>query len=282
MQQIALSYIEVNITTADLAFREIMIAELGEIGFDTFQETDSSLMAYIPKNNFLQQVFEEITSRYQERFDFQVSIGSVEKENWNKKWEENYDPIEVDDRCIVRAAFHYIEKNFPIEIIITPKMSFGTGHHATTWQMLKLQMECEFTDKKVLDVGSGTGVLAIMAAKLGAKSVEATDIDDWCIENSQENFELNDLTSIRIQKGEIAKLNFNNTYDILLANINKNVLLAEMSYYSELLTENGTIFLSGFYETDIEDILECAKLFGLSQVKYTTKDNWAALILTKN
>lgn len=259
-----------------------MLAELGEIGFDTFQETEFSLMAYIPDNNFQQPIFEEITSRYREAFDFQVSIGSVEKENWNKKWEENYDPIEVDDRCIVRAAFHDIEKKYPIEIIITPKMSFGTGHHATTWQMLKLQMDWNFTDKKVLDLGSGTGVLAIMAAKLGAKSVEATDIDDWCIENSQENFELNDMTSIHIQKGEIADLNFDDTYDILLANINKNVLLAEMSDYSNLLIEKGTLLLSGFYETDIEDILECAEKFGLLEVKHTTKDNWAALILTKN
>ena len=276
-----MSYIEVNITTADLAFREIMLAELGEIGFDTFEETESSLMAYVSKENFQQSVFEEVTSRYRQAFDFQVSLGSVEKENWNKKWEENYDPIEVDDRCIVRATFHNIEKNFPIEIIITPKMSFGTGHHATTWQMLKLQMDWDFAGKKVLDVGSGTGVLAIMAAKLGAKSVEATDIDDWCIENSRENFELNDLTSIIVQKGEIADLNLHPPYDILLANINKNVLLAEMYDYSNLLTEKGTLFLSGFYETDIKDILACAKQFGLSHVRHTIKDSWAALILSK-
>lgn len=276
-----MSYIEVNITTADLAFREIMLAELGEIGFDTFEETESSLMAYISKENFQQSVFEEVTSRYRQGFDFQVSIGSVEKENWNKKWEENYDPIEVDDRCIVRATFHNIEKNFPIEIIITPKMSFGTGHHATTWQMLKLQMDWDFAGKKVLDLGSGTGVLAIMAAKLGAKSVEATDIDDWCIENSRENFELNDLTSIIIQRGEIADLNLHPPYDILLANINKNVLLAEMYDYSDLLTAKGTLFLSGFYETDIKDILACAEQFGLSHVRHTIKDSWAALILSK-
>lgn len=258
-----------------------MLAELGEIGFDTFEETESSLMAYISKENFQQSVFEEVTSRYRQGFDFQVSIGSVEKENWNKKWEENYDPIEVDDRCIVRATFHNIEKNFPIEIIITPKMSFGTGHHATTWQMLKLQMDWDFAGKKVLDLGSGTGVLAIMAAKLGAKSVEATDIDDWCIENSRENFELNDLTSIIIQRGEIADLNLHPPYDILLANINKNVLLAEMYDYSDLLTAKGTLFLSGFYETDIKDILACAEQFGLSHVRHTIKDSWAALILSK-
>jgi ribosomal protein L11 methyltransferase len=276
-----LSYIEVNITTSDLAFREIMLAELGEIDFEAFEETDSSLMAYIPKENFKQQVLEEVTSKYQGAFEFEVGIGTVEKENWNKKWEENYDPIEVDDRCIVRASFHNIEKKFPIEIIITPKMSFGTGHHATTWQMLKLQMDTDFSGKTVLDVGSGTGVLAIMAAKLGAKSIEASDIDDWCIENSLENFEHNDLPDVRMRKGEIVNLNFDNSFDIILANINKNVLLHEIPYYADLLVENGKLFLSGFYETDIEDIVECAKKSNLSQIRYISKDNWAAMILSK-
>jgi ribosomal protein L11 methyltransferase len=264
-----------------LAFREIMLAELGEIDFEAFEETDSSLMAYIPKENFKQHVLEEVTSKYQGAFEFEVGIGTVEKENWNKKWEENYDPIEVDDRCIVRASFHNIEKKFPIEIIITPKMSFGTGHHATTWQMLKLQMDTDFSGKTVLDVGSGTGVLAIMAAKLGAKSIEASDIDDWCIENSLENFEHNDLPDVRMRKGEIVNLNFDNSFDIILANINKNVLLHEIPYYADLLVENGKLFLSGFYETDIEDIVECAKKSNLSQIRYISKDNWAAMILSK-
>ncbi|MFT7035568.1 MAG: ribosomal protein L11 methyltransferase [Cyclobacteriaceae bacterium] len=277
-----MSYFEVNITTADLAFREIMLAELGEIGFETFEETDSSLMAYIPKENFKQHVLEEVTSKYQGAFEFEVSIGSVEKENWNKQWEENYDPIVVDDRCIVRASFHKIDKKFPIEIIITPKMSFGTGHHATTWQMLKLQLDTDFSEKTVLDVGSGTGVLAIMAAKLGAKSIEASDIDDWCIENSLENFEHNDLPDVRMRKGEITNLNFDNPFDIILANINKNVLLNEISYYADLLVENGKLFLSGFYETDIKDIVVCAKKSNLSQVRYILKDNWAAMIFSKD
>lgn len=276
-----MSYIELNITTSDLAFREIMLAELGEIGFETFEETDSSLMAYIPKENFNQQALGEVTSKYQDGFEFEVSTASVEKENWNKKWEENYDPIEVDNRCIVRASFHNTEKTFPIEIIITPKMSFGTGHHATTWQMLKLQMDTDFSGKTVLDVGSGTGVLAIMAAKLGAKSIEASDIDDWCIENSLENFQHNDLPNVRMLKGEITSLNFDNLFDIILANINKNVLLNEIPYYADLLMQNGKLFLSGFYETDIEDIVECAKKQNLSLVRQISRDNWAALILSK-
>lgn len=258
------------------------MAELGEVGFDTFEELDNGLKAYIETENFDQASLDEICSRYQHSFDFNVGTRTVEKENWNKKWEENYDPIEVDERCIVRATFHQPEKNYPIEIVITPKMSFGTGHHATTWQMLKLQMDVDFSDKKVLDVGCGTGVLAIMAAKLGARSIEATDIDDWCIENSRENFELNGLPNVRIQKGEIADLKFDKQFDIILANINKNVLLNEIGHYIKLLAENGLLFLSGFYEGDVEDIASCAHQYELQRTQSSSKDNWAALVFSKN
>jgi ribosomal protein L11 methyltransferase len=255
-----------------------MTAELGEIGFNTFEETDSALLAYIPQELFNEDELNEILSRYGDAFNFTIVIGSVEKENWNKKWEENYDPIEVDDRCIVRASFHNIEKKFPVEIIITPKMSFGTGHHATTWQMLKLQLDVDFKGKSVLDVGSGTGVLAIMAAKLGADSIEVTDIDDWCIENSRENFELNGLSDVKTYKGEIAELGLTGHYDIILANINKNVLLAEIPEYSRLLARKGILFLSGFYESDLDDINKCAQIYNLSLQKVVTKDKWTASV----
>ena len=227
------------------------MAELGEIGFDTFEEVESGLKAYIEAESFNQSVLDEIVSRYKNSFDFSFDINSVEKENWNKKWEENYNPIEVDDRCIVRASFHSIEKKYPIDIVITPKMSFGTGHHATTWQMLKLQLDINFQNKRVLDVGCGTGVLAIMASKLGAKSIEATDIDEWCIENSIENYELNGIKDVKIQRGEISDLQFEDTFDIIIANINKNVLLVEIPFYSNLLVEKGLLLLSGFYEINI-------------------------------
>lgn len=258
------------------------MAELGEVGFDTFEEFDDGLKAYIESESFVQASLDEITNRYQDSFDFSIETKTVEKENWNKKWEENYDPIEVDERCIVRASFHQPKKEYPFEIIITPKMSFGTGHHATTWQMLKLQLDVVFSDKKVLDVGCGTGVLAIMAAKLGAQSIEATDIDDWCIENSTENFELNGLPNVKIQKGEITGLKFDHQFDIILANINKNVLLGEIGHYNKLLANNGLLFLSGFYVHDVEDITACAETYGLKMAKSSSKDNWAALVFSKN
>ncbi len=276
-----MAYTEVHIVTTDNTIAEIFMAELAEIGFDTFEEVDTGLKAYIEETDFNASVFEELISRYKPMFDFEVESQSVEKENWNKKWEENYDPIVVDERCIVRATFHQIEQSYPIEIIVNPQMSFGTGHHATTWQMLKLQIDTDFKGKKVLDLGSGTGVLAIMAAKLGATTVEATDIDEWCIANSQENFALNGLEGIKVQQGAVADLQFDDPYDILLANINKNVLLAEMPHYSELLATGGKLFLSGFYEADIDDILASAGQYKLEKVRASSKNDWAALVLVK-
>jgi ribosomal protein L11 methyltransferase len=160
-------------------------------------------------------------------------------------------------------------------------MSFGTGHHATTWQMLKLQMEIDHKQKKVLDVGSGTGILAIMANKLGAKLIEATDIDDWCIENSKENFQVNQINDYILKKGVIEKLSFDQKFDIVLANINKNVLLAEIPLYVDLLEKKGTLLLSGYYEKDVEEIKKIAMENNLRHQKTVIKDNWAAMLFAK-
>ena len=255
------------------------MAELAEIGFDTFEEKEETLLAYVEKEAFHMDAFKEVTSRYAAVFDFTFELNEVEKVNWNKKWEENYNPIVVDDRCVVRATFHENLGVYPIDIIINPQMSFGTGHHATTWQMLKLQMDIDHAGKSVLDVGTGTGVLAIMARKLGADRVEATDIDDWCIENSRENFERNGITDISTQCGDILNLEFEERFDILLANINKNVLLGQIEVYSGLLKKGGNLLLSGFYESDVKDILACAKNQNLELLMSSSKDNWVALVL---
>jgi ribosomal protein L11 methyltransferase len=177
-------------------------------------------------------------------------LKKIKKENWNEEWEKNYDPIEVGDQIFVRAEFHPPKKNVPYEIIINPKMSFGTGHHETTAQMLALQLKVDHKDKEVIDIGSGTGILAIMAAKLGAASVAATDIDDWCIENAIENFEINRIVPSFVKKGEIASLQLKENYDIVLANINTNVLLSEMEHYVSLMRPKAQLLLSGFYEFD--------------------------------
>jgi ribosomal protein L11 methyltransferase len=275
-----MDYLEFKIKCAE-DFREILIAELAEIGFDSFLENDEGIDAYAVEDDFDREKFDEIIAQYQEIAQISLSEAKMPKVNWNEEWEKNYDPIEVDDLVYVRASFHQPQPGFRHEIVINPKMSFGTGHHATTFQMLRHQGELDHTGKRVLDVGSGTGILAIMAQLLGAREVEAFDIDDWCVENGNENFDLNGLKT-RMGLGTIRQVNPQGPFDIVLANINKNVLLDEMEVYVGLLTTQGLLLLSGFYSEDINDLLEVAEPLGLKLVKQSTKDNWAALILQKS
>jgi ribosomal protein L11 methyltransferase len=274
-----MDYLEFKIKCLE-EFREILIAELAEIGFDSFLETEDGIDAYAAESEFDRARFDGLIASYQDAAQISLSESIMPRVNWNEEWEKNYDPIAVDDLVYVRASFHEPKPEFKYEIVINPKMSFGTGHHATTFQMLRHQGELDHEGKRVLDVGSGTGILAIMAHLLGAKSVEAFDIDDWCVDNGNENFDLNGLQT-RMGLGTIREVNPQGVFDIVLANINKNVLLDEMEIYSRLLPNQGYLLLSGFYAEDISDLLEAAKPFGLELVNKSSKDNWAALILQK-
>ena len=275
-----MDYLEFKIKCKE-EFREILIAELAEIGFDSFLETEEGIDAYAPEGEFDREAFRSVIHAYQETAEISLTEGKMPKVNWNQEWEKNYDPISVDDLVYVRASFHEPQPGYQYEIVINPKMSFGTGHHATTFQMLKHQGQLDHQGKRVLDVGSGTGILAIMAHLLGAREVDAFDIDDWCVENGNENFDLNGL-STRMGLGTIREVNPQGPFDIVLANINKNVLLDEMEIYANLLTSQGYLLLSGFYSEDIQDLVEVAKPLGLELKHSSAKDNWAALILQKN
>jgi len=274
-----MDYIQVSITCLE-EYREILIAELAAVGFDSFLETDSGLEAYVPQDLFARASFNEVIATYREPAALTVVEGIVPKVNWNEEWEKNYDPIEVDKLVYVRASFHAPQPGFRYEIVINPKMSFGTGHHATTFQLLSMQGKIDHQGKRVLDVGSGTGILAIMAHLLGAKQVEAFDIDSWCVDNGNENFDLNGV-STRMGLGTIREVNPQGPCELILANINKNVLLDELAIYSGLLTSQGLLLLSGFYSEDIEDLVQAASAQGLTLTMQTTKDNWAALCLQK-
>ena len=274
-----MDYIQVSITCLE-EYREILIAELAAVGFDSFLETDSGLEAYVPQDLFARASFDEVIATYREPAALTVVEGIVPKVNWNEEWEKNYDPIEVDKLVYVRASFHAPQPGFRYEIVINPKMSFGTGHHATTFQLLSMQGKIDHQGKRVLDVGSGTGILAIMAHLLGAKQVEAFDIDSWCVDNGNENFDLNGV-STRMGLGTIREVNPQGPYELILANINKNVLLDELAIYSGLLTSQGLLLLSGFYSEDIADLVQAASAQGLTLTMQTTKDNWAALCLQK-
>jgi ribosomal protein L11 methyltransferase len=274
-----MDYVQVSITCLE-DYREILIAELAAIGFDSFLETDSGLEAYVPQDLFDRDSFDEVIATYREPASLTVAESIVPKVNWNEEWEKNYDPIEVDRLVYVRASFHAPQPGFQYEIVINPKMSFGTGHHATTFQLLSMQGKIDHQGKRVVDVGSGTGILAIMAHLLGAKQVEAFDIDSWCVDNGNENFDLNGVTT-RMGLGTIREVKPQGPYELILANINKNVLLDELAIYSSLLSSQGLLLLSGFYSEDIEDLVQAAWVQGLFLTMQTTKDNWAALCLQK-
>lgn len=275
-----MDYIEINVH-CDPPFREILIAEMGELDFDSFVETEVGFEAYIEDDKFSHPALQTLFNNYRKQTRIWYELKKIPKVNWNEEWEKNYDPISVEDQIYVRATFHEAKPQYLYEIVINPKMSFGTGHHETTHQLLALQLTVDHKDKSVLDIGSGTGILAIMASKLGASSVAATDIDDWCIENAGENFQLNGINPEFIKKGTIGELNLSGSYDIVLANINTNVLLTEIPDYVTLMADNGYLFLSGFYETDLEKIMELTRTCGLREISHSTRKNWVGLLLQK-
>jgi ribosomal protein L11 methyltransferase len=272
----------------DPEFSDILMAEIAEVGFDTFMETEKGFEAFVEEKKFDELLLEEVKEKYKAVNPLLFFWDTIEKRNWNEEWEKNLEPIFVDDRCLIRAEFHKIENlpagmqgKYPYEIIITPKMSFGTGHHQTTYLMIKSQMGIDHVDKRVMDAGCGTAILAIMASKLKAKEVEAFDIDEWSVINGKENIENNHCTNIQLHQGKIEEMKFTGKFDIVLANINKNVLLAEMKIYASYLEKNGQLLLSGFYTKDIDDLLFEAHRHGLAEVNRDERETWAALLLRK-
>jgi ribosomal protein L11 methyltransferase len=276
-----LDFIEIKFScTQELG--EMLMAELSFIGFDTFEETDLGINAYIDQDKFDEALVLEIANRYSATGEIKFEKNVIEKKNWNEEWEKNYDPIIIQDKCLVRASFHHIDKKYPFEIIIDPKMSFGTGHHETTSQVIEHQLEIDHAGKSVLDVGCGTGILAIMAHKLGAGHIEACDIDPWCIENSQENFEKNGAQEVEVRLGTLKESNIKGIFDIVIANINRNVLVEEIPLYVDYIKNNGFLLLSGFYNEDVNDLENLCNKCGLKLKKQTSKNKWAALTFKKD
>jgi len=265
---------------AEPALHEMLIAELEAMDFDSFQELDDELEAYVLEQYYSERSLKTLLKKYGIDDKFRTEV--IPPTNWNEQWEKNFQPVYVNREVQIRASFHLPLPQFKHDIVINPKMSFGTGHHETTHLIIELQLGLDHRNKDILDLGTGTGILAIMANKLGAKSITATDIDDWSIENCRENFELNGVKNYSILQGTVDKLTLDDQYPIIFANINKNVLLAELSYYSELLSKNGTLVLSGFYESDIADITDRASMHSLEMKRKKTMNRWAALTLQHN
>lgn len=259
---------------------DILSYELGEISFESFVEDQDKLKAYVREDLFSADAISEMLERY--KSDFQISYRTelIQQQNWNAQWESNFNPIDVNKKLLIRAPFHAADPSFPLEIIIQPQMSFGTGHHETTFLIAGRMLDLPIKNQSVLDMGCGTGVLAIIAEKLGAKMVMAIDNDDWAVENAIENCALNNTQRVIVEKGDAGKLP-EKAYNVILANINRNILLADMEVYFKALLSDGYLLLSGFFITDVDQLKEHAEQLGLTFVNKLEKNNWAMLEFKK-
>ena len=268
----ALESAEIN---AEMA-REILVAELGALNFESFVNTDDGLQAYVQEEDFDEQEVRALYILESPDFAIEMEVKTIEQQNWNAEWEKNFEPIEVEGRCVVRAPFHE-EKEVDFDIVIEPKMSFGTGHHETTHQMIAQLLDIDVSGKRVLDMGCGTGILAILACMKGASSITGIDIDEWAYENTLENVRKNKCSHIIVKQGG-AELLKNCSYDVILANINRNILLNDMEAYTKTMKVGSQIAFSGFYTSDISHIDAKARSLGLRLLRQSEKNNWAALV----
>lgn len=280
-QSVSTQYLQLNVR-CNPEFSEVLIAELALLEFDTFEENRSGFSAFAEEEKLDFDACKEVLERYAERTALSYAIQKVARENWNKEWESHYPPVVIDGKILVKTAFHEVSEEYPVVINITPKMSFGTGHHATTAQMLSFLLQYPPAGQAVVDAGCGTGILAVMAEKMGAASVLGFDNDPWCIENSIENYRLNQCSKISSVLASGIREIENIQPGTVLANINKNIILRELPAYAASLSENGLLFLSGFYSEDVVDLDTLAKSLGLLLLDSSEQDNWACLIYRKS
>ena len=254
---------------------EMLIAQLGYIGFESFVENENGVVAYIQKKEWNSNKVEDLYLLNSNEFDITFKHSEIEQTNWNKEWEKNFNPIQVNGQVSIRAPFHE-NPSLNFDIVIEPKMSFGTGHHETTHMMVQHLLALDLKNKKVLDMGCGTGILAIFAEMKGAQPTDAIDIDSWCYENSLENVQRNGCKHINVLEGDSSLLK-GKEYDVVIANINRNILLSDMKIYTDCLREKWVLLLSGFYKEDISIIESEVIKHGLVLDKMIKKNNWVAL-----
>ena len=259
---------------------EILIAELGETAFESFIETETGVSAFVQKDLWTEDILNDIYILENPEFKINYTFEEIEQVNWNEEWEKNFSPIDVDGICHVRAPFHE-PTNATFEIVIEPKMSFGTGHHETTHMVIQHLLELELTNKKTMDMGCGTAILAILAEMKGAQPIDAVDIDNWCYLNSIENAERNNCKHISVYEGDASWLNQGQKYDLFIANINRNISLNDMASYVNCMNVNATLLLSGFYTEDIPAIQKCCENLGLTYLSKKERNNWVALKFEK-
>ncbi len=270
-----MDYIELKVKGLASGNKDLLIYFLGEEGFESFLDMGDDLLAYIPVADYNPDKVKALTETY----EGEISVSLIQQRNWNEEWEKNFPPVTIDGRCYIRAPFHPPLPGIEYEIVIMPKMSFGTAHHETTAQMISLMLEVDFKGKKVLDMGCGTGILAVMAEKLGASEILAVDNDTWAFENAKENVLRNNCNHILVKQGELAEAN--GDYSIILANINRNILLAQIKEYSRFSHSGSILVMSGFYEEDLQAITQCAWDNGFTKKNHISKNKWVAAIFIK-
>jgi ribosomal protein L11 methyltransferase len=259
---------------------DVLIAQLAELGYESFVETERGFNAYIQEADYNTQQLNLALSFYADFFKFEYSATIIQQQNWNKEWENNFQPIDVKGKCYIRAPFHDAPPGYLYDVIIEPKMSFGTGHHSTTQLMIQKLMELDVKGESLLDMGCGTGVLAIVASMMGADPITAVDIDEWSYENSIENCGKNNIKNVDVHKGNVQIL-AGRVFHSILANINKNVLLKDLNVYKEVLEKSGNLVISGFFETDIDELTAKAQELGLLVKDRVIQEQWAMLHFIK-
>lgn len=275
-----MKYIEVdfNCNPNSEIICDILAANLAEIGYESFVQNENGLVAYVVASNFSSEETDAVIANFILDTKISYSFKEMENKNWNEIWEKNFfKPIVIDDRCIIRSSFHEVDANCEYDIMIDPKMAFGTGHHQTTRLMIEEMLEMDLTNQSVLDMGCGTAVLAILASKKNATQIDAIDIDEWACDNAHENIKLNNAENIKVMQGD-ADLLTHQQYDIIIANINRNILLQDIPQYVKVLKENGILMMSGFYVQDIPVLSEKCEQYGLKMIKHSQIDNWAMMV----
>lgn len=267
----------------DEIITDVLIANLAEIGFESFLENENGAVAYVREDSFVSESVETLIQDFPFDTDISYTYGLIENKNWNEEWEKNYfKPLVIDDRCIIKSTFHQEAGNYEYTVLIDPKMSFGTGHHQTTELMIREILKTDFTGKSVLDMGCGTAILAILASIRGADRILAIDIDEWAFENAKENLAINNVSNVDVKIGGADLLvDSNVSFDIILANINRNILLNDIHRYVSVLNKGGVLYMSGFYIEDISAITEECNKNGLAFKYSNSKNNWAVVLFEK-
>jgi ribosomal protein L11 methyltransferase len=262
--------------------QDLLIADLADIGFNTFEDAENGFSAFIDADSFDELNLKECLNQFEGQFDYKYTVTEIAAENWNETWEKNFEPLIIDDQCYVRATFHPAKPEYPYEIVIDPKMAFGTGHHQTTTMMMQYILQTNFTGKDVLDMGCGTGILAILASKRGADKLVAIDNDQVCFESTKENMALNNIPNIEAVCGGKEAIP-SQSFHIILANINRNILLDQIENYNTVLNSGGEIFFSGFYETpDLDMIKEKCSKYNIKYKDHKKIGDWVAARFQKN